>query len=591
MSIGQQQSARVARYNRAVVLDLVRRLGPVSKSELAERSGLAVSSVLNILSSLSRRGFIREVGLGPSTGGRPPALVELDPDAHFAIGVNIRPAWVEAVLIDLVGDIRAETTIPLQGGLDPDSVEKTVVEAVGQVSRLAQIDAGRVLGVGIGCPGPVVNSRTVVGAPGFPSWRNVELADELERLLGLPVTLENDANLGALAEYRHGHLSRENQTDSLVYLYVDNGIGAGIVIDGVLYRGVDGLAGEIGHTVVDVDGPLCICGTYGCLEAVASVGAVVRRFVAESKLAAGTTLAEKAGGDWDSVSFEAVIEAAEQGDAIALTALDEAMSYLAVGVANLSRQFRTDVIVLGGRLFQRGPMPLSRLQESLDRRPRFFGMQSGRVVLGELGNRAACVGAATLVLENFFGVAQRALDSEPLPVGLPGFEHTPVWPAEAEEALTLTPSRSEIVWAGNLEPAATRLPLGQPLEITVDVKTKGAHGDVFDAKVLLHWDRVAMFGGSWSNPKNSPMHLAESIDGRARYKVTLGSLPPGKYEFAAHVLGKNDRWVRAGSDYEPSNGRVEVLAGRAAVPTDNDRPMAETNPRKEAERREEAVVL
>ena len=241
MAIGQQQSARLARYNRAVVLDLIRRLGPTSKSELAERSGLAVSSVLNILASLSRRGLIREVGLGPSTGGRPPTLIELDPDAHFAIGVNIRPTFVEAVLIDLVGDIRSETMLPCQGGYDPESVAGTVVEAVGQVIRFGRVHLARVLGVAVGCPGPVTAGRTVVGTPGFPGWEGVQLADRLEQLLGLPVILENDANLGALGEYRHGAWSKQGNRGSLIYLYADHGVGAGIVIDGSVQRGVDEL--------------------------------------------------------------------------------------------------------------------------------------------------------------------------------------------------------------------------------------------------------------------------------------------------------------------------------------------------------------
>ena len=113
-----QQSARVAQYNRAVVLDMIRRFGPLSKSELAERSGLAVSSVLNVVSSLSRRGLIRATGLGPSTGGRPPTLLELNPDAHYAVGANVRIGLVEAVLVDLIGNVVGETTLRMEGVFD-----------------------------------------------------------------------------------------------------------------------------------------------------------------------------------------------------------------------------------------------------------------------------------------------------------------------------------------------------------------------------------------------------------------------------------------------------------------------------------------
>ena len=240
--------------------------------------------------------------------------------------------------MDLLGSIRSETVLPIQGGRDPASVGATVVEAANQVIRLARVDSASVLGAGVGCPGPILNGRVVVGVPAFP-WNLEPLADQLERSLGLPIILENDANCGALAEFRHGAGASREGLDSMVYLYVDHGLGVGIVIDGRVYRGADGTAGEIGHTIVDVDGPLCLCGNYGCLEAVASVESVVRRTIAASKLGGLTDLAERVGGDWDAVSFEVVMEAVDANDPVATGALDAALAYLAIGVANLSRSF------------------------------------------------------------------------------------------------------------------------------------------------------------------------------------------------------------------------------------------------------------
>ena len=548
-----------------MVLDLIRRLGPISKSELAERSGLAVSSVLNVLASLSRRALVREVGLGPSTGGRPPTLVELNPDAHFAIGVNIRPAYVEAVLMDLVGSIRSETVLPIQGGRDSGSVGDTVVEAANQVIRLGQIDAARVLGAGVGCPGPILNGRVVVGVPAFP-WSLEPLADQLEKSLGLPIILENDANCGGLAEFRHGVGSSHEGLDSMVYLYVDHGIGAGIIVDGNVYRGADGTAGEIGHTVVDVDGPACLCGNYGCLEAVGSVESVVRRTIAASKLGGSTDLAERVGGDWDAVSFEAVMEAVDVDDPIATAALDEALSYLAIGVTNLSRQFRPGLIVLGGYLFERGKGIDQRLKAAVDRRPALFGMTPAGVVQGELGGKSCCIGAGTLVLENFFGVAQQVMSpaaTSQLPE--PTFEQTVIWPQRAEHGAILKPSSVRIAWAGNLQPEYSRVRSGEHVPVTLDVRLKDAAADeAEDVEVLLHWDRVALFGANWATPKNSPMHLVSKQDDLLTYGATLGSLPPGKYEFTAHVLGANGIWVRTSRKEEENNGRVEVIPARVA---------------------------
>jgi predicted NBD/HSP70 family sugar kinase len=551
---------------------------------------LAVSSILNVLSSLSRRGLVREVGLGPSTGGRPPTLVELNPDANFAVGVNVRPAYVEAILMDLVGSIRSETLLPLQGGRDPGSVGGTVVEGVNQVIRMARVDPARVLGVGVGCPGPISDGRVVVGIPGFP-WNMEPLADQLEHKLGLPVIVENDANCGALAEFRHGACARDENCSSMVYLYVDHGVGAGMVIDGNVYRGADGTAGEIGHTVVDVDGPLCVCGNYGCLEAVASVESIVRRTVTASKLGGSTDLANRAGGDWDSVSFEVVMEAVEAEDAIGVTALDEALNFLAIGVTNLSRTFRPTTIVLGGYLFERGCGIYERLQAALQRRPPLFGVTPLQVELGVLGSKACCVGAGTLVLENFFGVAQQVMApmaASQLPE--PAFEHTLVWPRLAEQGIVLKPSDVRIAWAGDLQPDYSRVRSGEPISVTVDVRLEKADEDqAASLKALLHWDRVALFGGPWATPKNSPMQLISNRYGLLTYGVTLGSLPPGRYEYAAHVMGANDIWIRAFQQEEVRNGRVEVLHSRAVAIDPGESQQNITRIRKEADRQKQLI--
>jgi len=555
----------LARYNRAVVLDLVRRFGPLSKSELASRSSLAVSSVLNIVTSLSRSGLVRIVGLGPSTGGRPPVLIELVPGARYALGVNIRITAVEAVLLSLIGDIVAETTLPLQGAGDPESVVTTVVEAVAQVLQLACVDPARVLGAGIGCPGPVKDGRVVVGALSLRRWENVPLAEILERKLGLPVTLENDANLGALAEYRHGAGAGDGHGESLVYVYVDHGIGQGIVIDGKLYRGMDGMAGELGHMVIDVDGPQCRCGAHGCLEALASVGSVIRRTAVAAKLGGATSLADRFAGDWDAVSFAAVSEAASNGDPVARAAIDEAVSYLAVGISNVMRQFRPRMVVLAGELFDQGYRVFDRLTNTLNGRPPFYGSSPSLVLMGLLGPRAPSIGAATLVLETFFGVPEQVMSSAPVRHPLePAFDQTPVWPDQAEDGILLTRSTIKVLSAGNLQPVFSRIRSREPVTVTVDVLLDGSSREAEHVKALLHWDRVALFGGSWPNPKNSPMHLVSSVGARATFGVTLGSLPPGKYEFAAHVLAADDLWVHPGESTNV-NGRIEVLADRSSV--------------------------
>jgi predicted NBD/HSP70 family sugar kinase len=566
MASERQQPARLARYNRAVVLDLIRRFGPIPRSDLAERSGLAPSSVLNIIGTLSRSGLVRSVSRSSAGRGRPAALVELNREARSALGINLRITGVEAVLLDLLGNVVADTALPLQGGSDPESVVRTVLEAVDQVVRLARVDLGRVLGAGVGCPGPVIHGRELLNAPGFPAWDHVPLAEMLERQLGLPVTLENDANLGALAEYIYGLGLDTPGCDQMVYVHADHGIGAGIIIDGKLYRGTDGLAGEVGHTVIDLDGPQCSCGRYGCLEALASVGAIIRRTALAARLGGITSVAERLGGDWSAVSYAAISDAVAAGDVIATAAVDEAIRYLAVGVANIALQFRPSLIVVGGQLFDYGDAAFDRLQAALSTSLGVFGAPPTPIALGELGPGAPSIGAASLILEGFFGVPQQVIaSSPPAQSPAPSFEETPIWPRRAEQAALLATSAATVVSADNLRPAFTRVRAGDPVTVMIDVVLDGEAAEkAQQVKTLLHWDRVTRFGTPWPNPKNSPMQLAGTDGARATYTVTLASLPSGMYEFTAHVLGRNDIWIPENGLPE-LNGRVEVVLTRAEL--------------------------
>jgi predicted NBD/HSP70 family sugar kinase len=540
-----QQPSRVARYNRAVVLDLVRRFGPISKTELAERSGLAVSSVLNVISSLSRQGLVRTVGFGPSTGGRPPALIELDPEARYAAGVNIHSAGVEAVLLNLAGDIVGRTTLPIQGVPGIENAIDTAVEAVEQVLRLAHVDPGRILGAGVG----------------VPEAGDMSLSGErLERRLGLPVSVDRSANLCALAEYRHG-VGKNAPHDTLIYVYADESIADGVIVEGKVFRGALGGGGDLGHTVIDINGPACGCGSYGCLDTLASVHSIIRRVIAHGKLTGETELGWGPTGDWDAVSFAAIAQALERGDRVVGSIVDQSLAYLSLGVANLIALLQPARIVLGGRLFDEMPSAYDRFMRALSSR-QFIG-SSECVTGGEFGAVAAPLGAATLMLEEFFGIPEQVMSVETLSdAAEPSFDSTLVWPLRAEESDLLSSSGTTVLSAGNLRPPLSRVPFGEPVTVTVDVTLSRAVVEAdTDVKALLHWDRVAVFGGNWPNPKNSPMHRMTHQGASVTYSITLGSLPPGKYEFAAHIIGANDIWVPTVGAREP-NGRLEVLESR-----------------------------
>jgi predicted NBD/HSP70 family sugar kinase len=560
------QPARLARYNRAIILDLIRRFAPIARPELAERSGLAPSSVTNVVATLEQGGIVRTTGQATPARGRPARMLELNPEARYALGVNVRVTGVEAVLLNLVGNEVASTALPLQGGSDPDSAVQTVVEAVEQVVQISHVDLARVLSVGVGCPGPVIDETSVLTAPGLPHWRDVPLASQLEHRLGLPVRLESHANLGALAEFRFGIGSRNDGCDPLLYLYADHSVSTGMIINGKLFRSFDGLAGQLGHTVIDVNGPQCPCGSYGCLDVLASVGSIVRRVIVATRLGGDTTVGDRLAGDRNAVTYAAIRDAVDTGDRLSGAMVGEAIGYLSIGVANTLRQFRPRVLVLGGQLFEHGDREFELLQRSLAGRLDLFGAPPTSVVRSELGPHGPPRGAGLLVLEGFFGVPEQVLASEPsVQVPVPSFEQTPVWPRLAERGALLTPSSARVREATNLRPMFSRIRAGDPVTITLNVMFEGdAAEEAIQTKALLHWDRVAQYLGPWPNAKNSPMHLVSTSGRRATYSATLASLPPGLYEFTTIVLGASEVCAPP-KGYPERNGRIEVVPTRAEL--------------------------
>jgi hypothetical protein len=266
-------------------------------------------------------------------------------------------------------------------------------------------------------------------------------------------------------------------------------------------------------------------------------------------------------GDWDAVSFAAIAQALERGDRVVGSIVDQSLAYLSLGVANLIALLQPARIVLGGRLFDEMPSAYDRFMRALSSR-QFIG-SSECVTGGEFGAVAAPLGAATLMLEEFFGIPEQVMSVETLSdAAEPSFDSTLVWPLRAEESDLLSSSGTTVLSAGNLRPPLSRVPFGEPVTVTVDVTLSRAVVEAdTDVKALLHWDRVAVFGGNWPNPKNSPMHRMTHQGASVTYSITLGSLPPGKYEFAAHIIGANDIWVPTVGAREP-NGRLEVLESR-----------------------------
>lgn len=253
--------------------------------------------------------------------------------------------------------------------------------------------------VGISIGGPLDHATgTVVNFPHLPGWRNIPLCDEVGRALGAPCRLDNDANLGALAEHRWG---AGRDVDDMVYLTISTGIGGGVIVGGRLLHGAGSAAGEVGHITVLSDGPRCACGNHGCLEAVASGTSIARR--AREAVAGdherGRSLLLLAGGEPGAITPAMVFGAARDGDALARELVAETAEYLAVGLAAVIHTLAPSVIVLGGGVAQVGDDLLIPLRERLRSHVFYVPLDLIRITGASLGHDSAIIGAATLALD------------------------------------------------------------------------------------------------------------------------------------------------------------------------------------------------
>ncbi|WP_223280985.1 ROK family transcriptional regulator [Streptomyces antnestii] len=369
-------------HNAALVLDLLRTAGDegISRLELAERTGLTPQGVSKITARLREQGLVTEAGRRASTGGKPRTVLRLVPDAGYAVGLHLDRDELTAVLVDLAGTVVAERRSPLAFGAGGDAVvEAAATEVEGLLAEEgaapevdtatgaeAEAAAGaqppypspRVLGVGVALPGPLDHASGVLHrVTGFPEWDGFPLRDALAGRLGLPVVVDKDTNAAALG------LALAGSGDSFAYLHLGTGLGAGLVLGGRPYRGPHTGAGEFGHQVIQLDGPLCGCGNHGCIEALCLA-------------------------------------------AVAAGSVDEAARVLGEGAANMVGLLDIDLVLLGGRTVASAEEGfVDGVRAVLRERARRAGTVEVPVLRAPGAATAVVEGAAQLVLAPLFGRA------------------------------------------------------------------------------------------------------------------------------------------------------------------------------------------
>jgi glucokinase-like ROK family protein len=389
--------AWVRRMNRSIILEVFRKQPTLSRARLADETGLNPSTVSSIISELIQENMIRETDLIQSSTGRPGRLLELNPEGGCALGIEINVDYISLLLTDFAANVVWRTRQSSTPEAGQDAIMNQVLILAKQASDFIQSRNLTLLGVGVGVPGLVdVSSGILRMAPNL-HWENVPIRDVLATHFNCPIYVENEANAAALGEYYFGAV---RNLKNFIYLSSGVGLGSGIVIDGKLFRGMFGYAGEAGHMTLDIKGDVCGCGKRGCWETFVGPRAVEQRVRRSLKDGSKSILHSMVHGDLKNIVFDDVVQAAQAGDQIAMNALSEVAFFLGIGIANLVNLFNVEVIVLGGALNKASPFLLKDVEQIVYANTLAVEREQFKIIPSAHGADACVMGAIALVLDD-----------------------------------------------------------------------------------------------------------------------------------------------------------------------------------------------
>lgn len=381
-------SAIRAQHSR-LILNLLWKEREISRAELARRTSLSRSTVSAIVSDLLDTGLVEETHAGMSTGGRRPIILRFQDDASFIVGIELGATHISCVLTDLHCNVRASWSAPALAREQPEIALEKMAGATRSVLEAAGVSQSQLLGLGVAVPSPVDSERPGELLPLIvPKWAGYNIVTHLQNRFERPVLVDNDANLGALAELWWGAGS---SVRDLVYVKVATGIGAGLIMDGHIFRGSGGVAGEVGHTSIDPNGPECVCGLKGCLTTFIGTPALLERTKAQLRATGSNRPAPS--------NIDELVDAALGGDPVSMESIRYAGDKLGVGIANMLNLFNPQMVVVGGGIARAGDTLLDAVRDTIRGLSLPASIRNAEIRTTALNEWGIAVGAATLALE------------------------------------------------------------------------------------------------------------------------------------------------------------------------------------------------
>ncbi len=379
------------RHNLALVLAEIARGEGASRAQIASVTRLTRGTVSALVDTLLSAGLVVEGGPNRGSVGRPGNALRLNAEGPVGLGIEINVDYVATALLDFTGRARSVRIVAGDNrAAAPQAVLGRSVHMAQQMVAESLTESSKIVGIGVAVPGLVSSEGVLRRAPNLPGWESVAVAETVESMLAMPVEItlvDNEANLAALAEHWYANA---DVGDDFVRVSGEVGVGAGIVIGGELWRGVNGLSGELGHVTVDPQGPQCSCGGRGCLEQVAGQEALLRE--AGATMPAGTALGVPDG------PISALVARAKRGDEQTLAALRRAGAALGIALSSLVNVLDVPTIVLGGLYADVAPWISDEVSRELHARAIGYHDAGVRLLVSQLGAEAAVRGAAGLVI-------------------------------------------------------------------------------------------------------------------------------------------------------------------------------------------------
>jgi glucokinase-like ROK family protein len=381
--------------NKHAVLDLIRFTpGGISRAELAQRLDLSRAAMTAIVNDLLDSDIIRETEARGGQSGRPPIILEINAARGHVIGIDMGASHLSIILTDFSARVIDEIEVPFRVADGPNPCISQLNTLMEDLLTKNQLSFTNISALGLGVPGPIASeSGTVYAPPIMPGWGGYPIQANLEAKWGFPISLNNDAELGALGEWAYGVGRGENH---LAYIKVGSGIGSGLLLNGQIYRGATGSAGEIGHLTIEENGPLCDCGNSGCLEALAGGKAIARQ--AREAIQKGQRTLLSSMGPVEALTARDVASAARRGDLVSQKIIANAGRYLGIAIAGLVNLFNPRTVVVGGGVAQIGDLLLQPIRDTVTQRSLQASARTVKINTAVLRRHSSGMGAIVQAL-------------------------------------------------------------------------------------------------------------------------------------------------------------------------------------------------